>query len=194
MTKKRLLLLLGSVTTTLLLVFFLRAATQKITPALPLLGTLPEFELIDSSERPFYSKQMEGKVFVANFIFTSCPGVCPVLTAEMKRIERKFNNREEIHFVSISVDPETDNPERLAEYAKKFNADPRRWHFLTGKKQVIQKLMVEGFRIGLSNEPVFHSDRFVLVDGNSQIRGYYSFEDKETFKRLPQDIASLAKK
>ena len=191
MSKKRLLLLLGSVVATLSLVVLLRAAVQRNTPALPVYATVPDFELIDSAGQPFASKQIQGKTCLVNFIFTSCQGVCPLITAEMARIRNKFTNRDDIHFVSISVDPETDTPERLALYAKKFNADPSRWHFLTGRKEVIQKLMEEGFLLGFDNEPVFHSDRFVLIDSESQIRGYYSFADKKAFHQLPKDLASL---
>lgn len=184
---------MSSVVTTLLLVVWISSAHQSLKQegTLPIYGAVPVFELTDSFGKPFSSSQVRENVCIVNFIFTSCRGICPIMSHEMAKIQEKFSKTKGIRFISISVDPEVDTPERLAEYAGRFGANRSVWHFLTGKKEVIEKLMIEGFKLGFDNEPVFHSDYFVLLDPQSRIRGYYSFANKNVFKELPKDISRL---
>jgi protein SCO1/2 len=103
--------------------------------------------------------------------------------------------------VSISVDPEHDDPAVLREYAARFGADPARWRFLTGETPAIERLVRDGFRLSLATlpeaeraghpEPITHSDRFVLVDGELRIRGYYHGTDDDDLARLERDLAGL---
>ena len=103
----------------------------------------------------------------------------------------------EIRLVSFSVDPYNDTPETLTEYAKRYNADPERWLFLTGDPDAIQKLSVGGFKLaldpssGTETEPITHSSRFALVDRAGHIRGYYGTEDPGALDRLVTDAKSL---
>lgn len=159
--------------------------------ALPKLGTLSDFELTDSSGRAFGSEQLEGKVWVADFVFTSCAASCPVLTTNMAELQKDLADTPEVHYVSVSVDPVTDTPDVLAKYAAEYSADTSRWHFLTGTEDRIQDLTVNGFKVGSVDEPLFHSNRFVLVDSTRSIRGYYTGTEAGDMLRLRQDIKSL---
>lgn len=159
--------------------------------ALPVLGQVSDFELTAATGQPFRADRLAGKVWVADFIFTSCAGICPVMTGEMAELHRVFEGEDRVEFVSISVDPETDTPEVLAEYGERYGADPERWHFLTGDIDYIHPLATKIFKIGSLDDPLIHSSRFVLVDGTGAIRGYYIGTDTEDVARLAGDIAEL---
>ena len=116
---------------------------------LPIYGSVPDFALTDQTGRPVRKADLEGKVWVASFIFTSCPDECPLMTAEMARLQSDLVHIPEIRLVSISVDPERDIPAVLSQYANRFDADPERWLFLTGDKRAIYRLARDGFRLGV---------------------------------------------
>lgn len=124
-------------------------------------------------------------------MFTSCAGTCPVLTKNMAELQESFADRGELHFVSVTVDPETDTPEVLERYASKYSADTSRWHFLTGSLEDIHELAVKGFKVGSVDEPIFHSNRFILVDEDGSIRGYYTGTENLEMLRLRGDIDSV---
>jgi cytochrome oxidase Cu insertion factor (SCO1/SenC/PrrC family) len=116
---------------------------------LPIYGSLPDFALTDQRGRPVRRDDLQGKVWVASFIFTNCPDECPLMTAELAQLQSDLASIPDLRFVSISVDPERDTPALLSQYADRFNADPERWLFLTGDKQAIYRLAREGFRVGI---------------------------------------------
>jgi len=165
-------------------------------PAPPaVLGQLPSFTLTADDGRPFGSAELAGRPYVANFIFTRCPTICPKLTAAMARLQQRYDEAEvdDVRLVSISVDPDYDTPERLHEYARAHGADFERWTLLTGDSAEIRRLVIEGFRTPLG-EPdpdrnlveIAHSTRFVLVDGSGRVRGYYDNDEQgldEVFHR-----------
>jgi protein SCO1/2 len=171
--------------------------------ALPQYGRVPAFTLTDQTGQPLSSRELDGKVWVADFVFTSCSEVCPRLTSEMAKLQRYLVNRGadgRTRLVSISVDPARDTVERLAAYAAGFQADPRVWKFATGPAQQIEDAVVRGFKMGISREPddgsadgfaIVHGTRFVLVDGAGQIRGYYDAGDALQMERLRLDLSSL---
>jgi protein SCO1/2 len=130
-------------------------------------------------------------VWVANFIFTSCAGPCPLLTARLSGLVQLHAGNARFRAVSVSVDPATDTPEVLKGYAERYRADPNTWHFLTGDAQSIQDLMVKGFKVGSGEKLMFHSNRFVLVDGELKIRGYYDGTLPEDMHRLKWDLKRL---
>jgi len=166
--------------------------TQKIS--LPIYGQVSNFTLIDSvSEKPFTLRQLEGKVWAANFIFTTCGDICPTMSTNMAALHRSYEAVDDVMLVSISVNPEYDSPEVLRAYAKKYRANPNKWHFLTGERATIKDLSVKSFKLGDIKEPVFHSSRFALVDKHGLIRGYYDGMDKEEVSKLFKAIASLTK-
>lgn len=160
---------------------------------LPVMGRIRGFELINNRGRPFSAADLDGKVWVANFIFTSCSGVCPMMTKSMKRVQKTFEGRSDIAFVSFSVDPETDTPAVLSEYARRYGANVANWQFLTGRRDAIKDLMFNDFKLGFAEDIMFHSDRMVLLDRDRKIRGYYRGTERGEFDRLAADIRLLLK-
>jgi cytochrome oxidase Cu insertion factor (SCO1/SenC/PrrC family) len=116
---------------------------------LPVYGSVPDFTLIDQNGRPLQKAELAGKIWIANFIFANCPDECPLMTAEMARLQADLADVLELRLVSITVDPEHDTPLILSQYAARFQADPERWFFLTGDKGTIYRLAREGFRLGV---------------------------------------------
>ena len=166
--------------------------TQKIT--LPVYGQVSNFTLMDAiSNKPFTLRQLEGKVWVADFIFTTCSDICPTMSKNMASLHRSYEAVDGVQLVSISVNPEYDSPEVLQVYAKKYRANPKKWHFLTGKREVIKDLSVKSFKLGDIKDPVFHSSRFALVDKKGLIRGYYDGTDKVELRKLFKAISVLVK-
>jgi protein SCO1/2 len=150
------------------------------------LGHLPEFRLTAASGEPFGSAVLDGQVWVASFFFSRCPSICPKLTDAMARLQERYAEAEidGIHLVSISVDPGYDTPERLSDYGAAHGVDPARWTLLTGEFEVIRDLVYHGFRTPLGvPDPegnlvdIAHSTKFVLVDRQRGIRGYYETDE-----------------
>lgn len=143
---------------------------------------LPAFTLIDQAGQPFGTEQLAGKIWIADFIFTRCAGPCPALTAAMAKIQTQLsllNGGTDVGLVTISVDPEYDQPNVLAEYARSFNANPVQWRFLTGDHDTIWTLIRSGFMQSVEHNmqdsltPIAHSPNFVLLDRHGRIRGLY---------------------
>ncbi len=155
------------------------------------LGELPEFSLTNQSGKTITTTDLKGKIWVADFFFTSCQGVCPVMTARMSKLDKTLGDKG-LHLLSISVDPATDTPEKLTEYAKNFEAKDN-WQFLTGEKAKIIDLSVKGFRLSLGEDPMSHSQRLVLIDGRSHIRGYYSIDRENEMQLIVEHAAQLLK-
>jgi protein SCO1/2 len=159
---------------------------------LPVYGVVPEFALIAQDGHLFDSRALDGKVWVADFFFTSCTGPCPRMSSMMRRIQNDFRGERRLHFVSFTVDPARDNPAALAAYAKRFQADLDRWHFLTGPVDELNRLSLKVFKLGaVTGNSLDHSTRFVLVDGGRRIRGFYLTAEPEALKQLTSDIRSL---
>ncbi len=144
------------------------------------LGTVPDFSLRDQTDSPVTRAALDGKVWVADFIFTSCPDICPMLTARMASVAAKYVEQENLRFVSFSVDPGTDTPLILQAYADRFGAVHPTWRFLTGETTEMKKVVVGGMKQlmefapanATAPETVLHGSRFVLVDAKSIIRAY----------------------
>ncbi len=162
-------------------------------------GAVPEFSLVERGGKNVTRADMRGKVWIADFIYTNCEDTCPIQSAAMAKLQARFGNHHELRLVSFSVDPERDTPLALARYAERFKADAAGWLFLTGDKEEIARLVQLGFRLsaaaltdGDSKETVIiHSPRFVLVDKNSEIRGYYDSRDGTALERLSKDVTTL---
>ena len=157
---------------------------------------LPEFSLTDQAGKSVTLHDLAGRVWVADFIFTSCGGTCPLMTAKMRKLQDVLPPA--IRLVSLTVDPARDTPEILAAYAGEHGAAVDRWLFLTGDKQALYDLCVKGFKLPLETEggtpaePIVHSTRFVLVDKRGEIRGYYSGTEEDELKRLAIDAKKLS--
>jgi len=160
---------------------------------LPVLGEIPPFELLDNFNQPFTEKNISGKIWVTDLIFTTCSGPCPIMSTEMRSVHKTYLKNKNIHMVTITVNPDYDSPEVLTEYGNRYDADFNKWHFLTGEYEKIQSLIANGFKMGDIEEIVFHSTRFALIDPNMNIRGYYMGTESKDVKKLIEDIEILIK-
>ena len=168
----------------------LLAACAPVKP-LPVLGQIPQFELTAQTGRPFDSHSLDGHIWVVNFIYTTCPGPCPMMSHQMHGIQSSTAATPEVKLVSFTVDPANDTPGALAEYAKHFAADPARWTFLTGDIARLNDLGLNAFKLNPVDGNLDHSTRFVLVDEQRRVRGYYLSSDDEFPKQLLKDIRTL---
>lgn len=157
--------------------------------------SVPNFRLTDQQGESLALSDMVGKIWVADFIFTNCPTICPAMTQEMARLQSEFVAAP-VYFVSFSVDPERDTPAVLSRYAMEYGADGRRWHFLTGEKEHIYELAKDGFSLaaGHNGTELLHSTRFVLVASDGRIYGRYDSRSKPAMLRLRRDLSTLLEK
>jgi protein SCO1/2 len=172
-------------------------AAKRSAESLPSLGTVPvEPRFIERSGTTMTLGDLRGKVWIAAFIFTRCRGTCPMMSSALSTIQRSIEGMEDVRLVSFTVDPEYDTPERMSEYAKELDASPTQWLFLTGQEDSLQTLAREVFHLGVeeggtAEEPIIHSTRFVLVDGDGEIRGYYEGLDTAERATLLKDVKRL---
>lgn len=167
----------------------------------PVISTLPAFELTDQTGRSFGSKDLEGRIWVATFVFTRCVSVCPAITAKMSRIQDRMRNlAPAFHLVSFSADPEYDTPARLEAYAKSYRASPRLWSFLTGPPAAVRELAVQGLKMSFGREQgeeldfqgsIYHDTHILLVDGRGRVRRYYDSEKESVVDEIVRDAALL---
>jgi len=163
---------------------------QKNSPRI--YGKAPEFTLTDQNGAAFEKKSLNGKMWLTNFIFTSCAGTCPMMTAKLKKISSELKGIKDLQIVSISVDPKRDDVKTLRKYAAKHKIENPNWHFLTGDESTIHRMIQKGFYLpsarrkaeGIKMEVPTHSDKFILVDRKGKIRGYYSPLIKMERKKL----------
>jgi len=113
---------------------------------------VPDFALVERSGRRVTRTELLGKVWIANFFYTECTETCPLQSASMARLQADLAGEKDVRLVSISIDPAHDSPQVLSEYATRFRADPERWLFLTGSKDAIYRLAIEGFRLGVTDQ------------------------------------------
>lgn len=152
-----------------------------------------DFELIDQKGEPFSSEQLEGKIWLANFVFTSCTAECPLLTQQMSLVRRNLGPRPDIAFVSFSVDPQTDTPRRLNDYAKLYGEAPN-WSLLTGDVDTVTELVTKKFMVPLSTDEdaasesgdrtISHSDKMLVIDGNGVVRYFCNGLNQRTVESL----------
>ncbi|HEY4013370.1 MAG TPA: SCO family protein [Polyangiaceae bacterium] len=162
------------------LVMALVSAAKRRHEPLPVLGQVPTFHLVDAHGQPFTDASMRGHPSVVDFFFTRCLSSCPRLTARMAQLQGDVARRApSVKLVSISVDPENDTPEVLADYAARNNADRARWSFVTGPLDDVERAVIQGFKMSgtkvyknAKDYDVIHGDWFVLVDASGNIRAY----------------------
>ena len=162
---------------------------------LPSLGTVPKFELTNQDSQPFGSQALAGKIWIADFIFTTCPGPCPIISTRMSELQKPLA-KSDVRLISFTVDPEKDTPEALRTYADKLRKEPFRWDFLTGPLDTITSLSRDGFKLAIAEgaEPgagPVHSTRFVLIDRRGTIRGYYDALAADGVTKLLADTSHL---
>jgi protein SCO1/2 len=171
---------------------------------LPVLARIDGFSLYDQHGKSVKLDDLGGKVWVADFIFTGCQSACPMLTSRMRSLQRHIEEREgalghelPVRLVSFSVDPEVDTPDKLLAYAAKWGADERRWLFLTGSLEEMNRAVTRGMKIPFekggadtSAFDVMHGERLVVVDKAGRIRGYFE-TDPEGMARVKEAIETL---
>ncbi len=183
-----------------------RSLNRTLPPPLPVYSEVPEFSLTNEFNKPFGTKDLKGKFYIANFMFTSCPSTCPALMDKMDIIQNRIRGLgAKAAIVTFTVDPTIDTPEVLFKYARKRNTNPFIWNFLTGKKADLEKIVVDGFKVPMGKKEavtkkledkaitlmdIVHSEKVVLVDNKGQIRGYYS-TDKVSMDRMMIDMGLL---
>ena len=159
--------------------------------------TIPYWEFINQDGDTVSKSDYNGKIYVANFFFSHCMGICPILTKNIRKIQEKTEG-ENILFISHTVDPKNDTTERLKWYAEKNNADLSNWNFVTGNQGEINELGVNSYLVP-SEEDVLapggflHSDKFILIDKLARIRGIYNGTEDAEVDKLLKDIQILKK-
>ena len=184
------------------------AACAPAAPPLPRYGSVPAFSMRDQSARAIGDPDFRGSVWVADFIFTSCAGVCPLLTRRMAEVARWADSEKiapaKFRLASFTVDPARDTPERLAAYAKENAIDGARWSLLTGEPTAVERAIVAGFKIAVSKEKpepgeradtedgfaILHGTKLILIDGAGSVRGYFD-SDPEGLRALETAAAQL---
>ncbi|MES2240710.1 MAG: SCO family protein [Bacteroidota bacterium] len=161
--------------------------------------TIPAFALTNQDGQTITEKTVEGKIYVANFMFTSCGSICPKMTDNMKILQDKYAKDSQILLLSHSVTPEIDNVERLKDYAVLKGCISGKWHLLTGDKKVIYSLAKKqyfaGDSIGFYGKlsDFLHTENFILIDGKRRIRGVYNGTLAIEMDRIIEDITTLKK-
>lgn len=176
------------------------AAVRQDYKELPVLGQLTEFRLTERSGQTKTLDDLKGEVWLADFFFSTCPGPCPVLTSRMADLAQAVQRTKgRVRIVSITVDPETDTPEKLQKYAEQYGAGSN-WWFLTGSLQEIFRLAREGFKFAVEENPpeavaqagkMLHSTKVALIDGRGQVRAYYNGTDEDLLARVLPDVGSV---
>ncbi|MFN8632800.1 MAG: SCO family protein [Chloroflexota bacterium] len=171
----------------LLSLLFVACVACRPSSSLPVLFPAPDWSLTDQTGRPFTSAHLAGKVVLADFVFTTCTDICPLLTATMAQVRDQLKQAkllgDKAVIVSFTVDPEHDTPDALLSYGERFGATPAEWRFLTGDRQAIDDVLIGGFKVGrpppMARTPgaepeIVHTNRFALIDAKGQVRAMYN--------------------
>ncbi len=186
------------------------ACTTQEQTSLPILGrhqyidsetgtdtifhTIKPFSFIDQDSSIITNATYDGKIYVSDFFFTSCPSICPIMKVQMLRIYEKYENNSGVGILSHTIDPDYDNVSVLKEYAERLEVESSKWHFVTGIKDSIYNIAQTSYYIGVRDDGSFeHSGKFVLVDKQQRIRGVYDGTDEDAVSKLLNDIDLLLK-
>lgn len=187
----------------ILSIFFV--SCEKQTPKQQvLIGKFKEvgdFDFTDQQSRSLKIDDLKGKVWIANFIFTSCAAECLVLSARFAELQRLFATEDDLAFVSFSVDPQTDTPERLGQFANRWHANPEKWFFLTGEAAEVDALVKNSFLLPITRDPIeagklmserfIHSNRFAIVDRSGTVRAYVEGLEPEAISTISRIVVEL---
>ena len=158
--------------------------------------TISNFSFINQNGKIVNNSTFNNSIYIADFFFTSCPTICPLMKSEMMRVYKKYENEENVKFLSHTINPNYDNVERLKEYSKKFNINSNKWHFVTGDINEIYEIGFKSYMVissedSLSPGGFLHSGAFLLVDKNRKIRGVYDGTNKVDINKLIDEIPIL---
>ena len=160
--------------------------------------TIPDFSFMDQDSVVIDNRKMADKIYVADFFFTSCPSICPIMKKQMLRVYKEFKEEDQLAFLSHTIDPKHDSIPVLKKFAQKLDVDGSKWHFLYGDKETVYKLARNGY-MNIAEEDknapggIMHSGYFILVDKKGQIRGAYNGTDQKEVNKLIDDIKILLK-
>lgn len=202
MKKKKVLFLLGFFI--LLFVGFYYALGAIIPgfgePALPVLSSVPAFSFNNQQGKAVTDRDVTGKVYVAEYFFTTCRGICPKLNSNIREVARDFAGEADFRVLSFTVDPETDSVARMKVYADSLGADPAKWYFLTGRKDSLYHLARTGYLLDDPknnatniNEQFLHTQFVALVDKGGRVRKVYDGLKKDELAEMEKDIRNLLK-
>jgi protein SCO1/2 len=159
---------------------------------------IPDFKFLNQDSLWVSQKDMAGKIYVADFFFTTCPTICPKMKTQLLRIYDKFAEDDRVRILSHTIDPEYDGVRVLKEYAKKLNINSPRWNLVTGKKSDIYRLGEKSYMVTAQEDAneeggFVHSGAFILVDKNRHVRGIYDGTKEEDVNHLIEDMTLLLK-
>ena len=156
---------------------------------------IANFSLLNQSGKKITLDNYNDKIFVADFFFTKCPSICPIMTDNMLQLQKKIIADDSVMIISFSVDPKNDTVEQLNNYAKEKGIDQKKWNLLTGDKNKIYDLARKSFFVAeLDNNDdneIIHTENFVLVDPDKRIRGYYDGTNIDEVLKILDDIETL---
>lgn len=192
--------------------FILLFSCQQKKERLPILGprqvqtngnmqdtvyhTIPDFAFVDQDSSVITPETFHNKIYVADFFFTSCPSICPIMKSQMLRVYEKYDDNDQVKFLSHSIDPTHDTVAVLKDYAGRLGVSSDQWHFVTGDKEAIYGIAQNSYMVSAMEDEsqpggVVHSGAFVLIDSQHRVRGYYDGTKKEDVDQLMEDIKTL---
>ncbi len=177
----------------ILLAFSLLAGCARpAAPSLPDYWAVPDFAFYAPDGSTLASAQaLKGKVWVANFIFTTCTGPCPRMSTKMSELQAATAAMPDVRLVSFTVDPVNDTPSALADYGRRYKADFSRWFLLTGDGAALRTLRQDAFKLGEGDSVLNHSTKMVLVDRQMRVRGFPDSEGADAVEKIRKDIETL---
>ncbi len=180
-----------------------KEATVKTVNGKKIMDTLyhqiPDFEFINQDSVKITQKDYEGKIYVADFFFTTCPTICPKMKTQMLRIYEKFKDNPKVGILSHSIDPRHDTPAVLREFMNNLGIKSKTWQMVTGDKAKIYEIGQKSYMVSATDDPsepggIVHSGAFILVDKNRHIRGIYDGTVPEKVDKLMEDMEDLLDK
>lgn len=158
--------------------------------------SVPDFDFVDQYNEPVTQKTIEGKIYVAEYFFTTCQSICPIMNRNLERINKEFKNEPDFLILSHTVDPETDSVPVLLDYAKRHGVADKKWLFVTGEKAKLYELARKGYLLNADQgnggeEDFIHTQNFALIDKERHIRGFYDGTDSAEISRLNTEIKLL---
>lgn len=159
---------------------------------------ISDFSLTNQEGKIVTQKDFDGKIYVADFFFTTCRSICPIMSTQLERVYDKYKTNPDVMFISHSVNPVYDTPQILQEYANKHHADVNKWMFVTGDKKQIYELARDSYLVSATegdggDEDFVHTQNFALVDKEKRIRGYYDGTDSTDVNKLMTEMDMLLK-
>ena len=181
--------------------FVRQELSRQVHPKLPVIGEVHEFQLTNQFGVPVSLQDLRGKVWVADIIFTRCPGPCAMMTRHMSALQAELPKTDQLGFLSLTADPQFDQPPVLKKYGETFGADQTRWMFLTGPKVDLYRLAMAGLKLSVGENPdegvkkmedlFIHSTRFVVLDRAGRLRAYVDGADPKCREQLRPIVESL---